>query len=301
MDDPWANAWGEPATTSRHLPAPVLPPSDADDEEDITIPSWEAPVSWTDENSLWGARSPVLDKFPSWQSPYDDIPLGKHSPSPPITLGVPEPPPEDEQHEQESEEVVSETELELAPESPAEPTFEPPIPSPVASPILPPISPPGSPDAFGTFESGLGDFPPTSDPWTPSRAAILPDSADAAWGAGWASSDVEEHEEADAPAVIDEWEAAKQQKDMQDKHVVRPLLYPSSCTQAHVFACSRQSSLHPYFCSLLNSQTTSTRLCRRQLPTPMITGQTATRVYKESTLCACPVTSEKLNKFTSVA
>ncbi|KAJ7695052.1 hypothetical protein B0H17DRAFT_1198759 [Mycena rosella] len=224
MDDPWANAWGEPPTTSKQSPAPAFPPHAADDEEDITIPTWEAPaVNWSDENSLWGARSPALDKFPSWQSPYDDLPLGKPSTSPPMPLDVPEDLSEDDAEE--AEVAAPEPEPELAPESPVEPPFEPPIPSSVASPISRPISPPGSPDAFGTFESGLDDIVSTSRPWSPSRAAFAPDAADSAWGAAWAPSDVEEDDEdADAPAVVDEWEAAKQQKAMQDKHVPPELL-----------------------------------------------------------------------------
>ncbi|KAJ7132131.1 hypothetical protein C8R44DRAFT_730847 [Mycena epipterygia] len=233
MDDPWSNAWSEPTTTSPAAAAPgyssasVFPPRDVDDEEDITIPSWEAPIGsqWADsQNSLWGARSPALDKFPSWHSPYDDLPLGKPSPLPPAPSDLPEVPSEED--EEEPEEVASEPspEPELVLEPPAEPPFEPPLPSPIVRPISPPASPSGSPDAFGTFESGLNDLPSTSDPWTPSRPAFVPDSADSAWGAGWEPSDVEEHEE-DAPvAAVDEWEAARQQKAMQDKHVPPELL-----------------------------------------------------------------------------
>ncbi|KAJ6496773.1 hypothetical protein DFH09DRAFT_1376349 [Mycena vulgaris] len=222
MEDPWANAWGEPATTTKQPLPPVFPVQNVDDEEDITIPSWEAPVNWSDENSLWGARSPVLDKFPSWQSPYDDLPLGKPSPSPPVTLGAPENLSEpDEEPEEAAPEP--EPEPELAPESPAEPPVEPPIPSEI--PLSPPLSPPGSPDAFGTFETGLDDLASTVDAWSPSHASFAPESADSAWGAGWAPSGEDaDEEDIDAPAAVDEWEAAKQQKAMQDKHVPPELL-----------------------------------------------------------------------------
>ncbi|KAJ6624953.1 hypothetical protein B0H10DRAFT_685020 [Mycena sp. CBHHK59/15] len=219
MDDPWANAWGEPATTSK-LPPPVVfaAKDDVDDEEDITIPSWEAPVSWADQNSLWGARSPALDKFPSWQpepSPYDDIPLGQPLPSPPAAFDLPLPhtPPDDDEHVAEPE---------------PEPPFQPPISPPISPPLSPPLprslSPPRSPDVFGTFETGLDDARNT-DPWSPTPSSFAPDSADSnAWGAAWAPANVEQHPEDDVPAVVDEWEAAKQKKAMQDTHVPPELL-----------------------------------------------------------------------------
>ncbi|KAJ7257969.1 hypothetical protein B0H12DRAFT_1232519 [Mycena haematopus] len=233
MDDPWANAWGEPATTSKLPPAPAFPAAHTvADEEDITIPSWESQPSWSDgnnSNSLWGARSPALDKFPSWHSPYDDLPLGKSSTSLPEATELPSGEEEDEEEEPEPEpeaEPSSEpaSEIESVPESPVESAFEPPVASPVLPPNspFPPNSPPGSPDAFGTFESGLDDLPAASDPWAPSHGVSVTDSA-AAWGAAWEPSDVEERAD-QVPAVVDEWEAAKQQKALRDKHVSPELL-----------------------------------------------------------------------------
>ncbi|KAF8196779.1 hypothetical protein K438DRAFT_2016690 [Mycena galopus ATCC 62051] len=237
MDDPWANAWGEPATTSKLPRAPVFPAAHTgDDEEDITIPAWEPQPSWSDgnnSNSLWGARSPALDKFPSWHSPYDDLPLGKSSStSLPEAADVQEATNEDEEEAPEPE-SEPEPSLESLPEpepafqsvrqSPVESSFEPTFEPPVASPVLPPNSPPGSPDAFGTFETGLDNLPSASDPWAPSHGASVPDSADSAWGAAWEPSDVQKRED-EVPAVVDEWEAAKQQKALQDKHVPPELL-----------------------------------------------------------------------------
>ncbi|KAF7356900.1 hypothetical protein MVEN_01025800 [Mycena venus] len=210
-------------------PAPAFPAARAgDDEEDITIPSWEAP-SWSDDtsNSLWGARSPALDKFPSWHSPYDDLPLGKSSTSLPEAAEVPEVPSDEEEDQEEvpepEPETLSEPAVESVPESSVETPFEPSFEPPIASPVLPSNSPLGSPDAFGTFETGLDELPTTSDPWAPSQGAIIAESADSAWGAGWEPSDVEERQEA-ASTVVDEWEAAKQQKALQDKHVPPELL-----------------------------------------------------------------------------
>ncbi|KAJ7746856.1 hypothetical protein DFH07DRAFT_1062821 [Mycena maculata] len=224
MDDPWANAWGEPTTATKLPSAPAFPPQEGEHEEDITIPSWEAPVTWTDDNSLWGSRSPAIDKFLSWHSPYDDLPLGKPSSSPPTVPEDAEVASEGDEEEQEQVEPEPEPEVEPEPQvafqPPTEPPFEPPISSSI---IFPPLSPPGSPDAFGTFESGLDDLPPTSDPWTPAHVSFAPDSADSAWGPAWTPADEPERDE-ELPPVVDEWEAAKQQKVMQDRHVPPELL-----------------------------------------------------------------------------
>lgn len=56
MDDPWANAWGEPAKP---------PPSHA-------LPSWstDTPVSWAEPSpALWAPSEPVLT---DWAAPDDD-------------------------------------------------------------------------------------------------------------------------------------------------------------------------------------------------------------------------------------
>ncbi|KAK7031425.1 hypothetical protein R3P38DRAFT_2923502 [Favolaschia claudopus] len=246
MDDPWANAWGEPTAPSSTLPPPRPFPtaqSGNDDEEDITIPTWEPP-SWADNNnsnSLWGAaRSPVIDKLPSWQSPYDDIPLGKSTTSLPLETETEEAhsdaddddEPSEEEHvpepesspDLEREAPSPESVFDSAPESPIDAPFE--IP-PVLSPGIPPHSPPGSPDAFGTFETGLDEETTTTEaPWVSSHAAASGvDPADAGWGAAWGSSDdAEDQSDVTSLAAVDEWEAAKQQKALQDKHVPPELL-----------------------------------------------------------------------------
>ncbi|KAJ7623492.1 hypothetical protein FB45DRAFT_925807, partial [Roridomyces roridus] len=218
MDNPWANAWEEPSTTSKKPPPAFATDVQDDDEEDIAIPSWEPPASFSDQNSLWGARSPAHDKFPVWHSSYEDLPLGKSTTSLPAMEDIqPEEASEDEEEEEQAQ-------LEPEPESEPEPEIavEPPELSSEPSPSpSPPVSAPGSPDAFGTFETGLDDLPPTSDPWTPAAATFVPEHTDSAWGdAAWEPS-ADDHE---TPAVVDEWEAAKQQKDMQDKHVPPELL-----------------------------------------------------------------------------
>lgn len=66
-----------------------------------------------------------------------------------------------------------------------------------------PSSPPDSPDAFGSFETGLN-----VDPWGHSTSGETDP-----WGEDSGVEVVGEH--------VDEWEAVKQSKERQDRHVVR--------------------------------------------------------------------------------
>ncbi|KAF7309573.1 hypothetical protein MIND_00328300 [Mycena indigotica] len=113
MEDPWANAWN----------------TAADDEQDISVPSWDTTPAWSD-SSLWATAT---DKS-AWQSTYDDIPLTR-SDSP----NIPEPL---------AEETITSAQLEQEPQ--------------------PAQSHPSSPDAFGTFETGLSEHTSTvSAVWAP--------------------------------------------------------------------------------------------------------------------------------------
>jgi hypothetical protein len=60
-----------------------------------------------------------------------------------------------------------------------------------------------------------------ADAWTPSRAAFAPEADDAAAWGGTAWGAEHNDEPQNDSHVVDEWEAAKQKKAMQDKHVVR--------------------------------------------------------------------------------
>lgn len=235
MEDPWANAWGEPTKPdggSRTTWVPSTTPSPTnvvqDSEIDIAMPSWAtgAGVKWTEpsdaQDSLWDATLPSKE----WAaSPYDSISLAKgsvdeftqpsDSPSPepaePSHLSIPSPPAplflsvEDEPPENNA--TIS---------HPSSPTI-----SSTKS-----VSPPGSPDAFGTFETGLDNDEPNTDPW--SHPGAVSDSAslnaDAWGGPEWGASNSEMEISLDKKPV-DEWEEAKQQKEKQDRHVVRPNSY----------------------------------------------------------------------------
>ncbi|KAG6890967.1 hypothetical protein C0992_011726 [Termitomyces sp. T32_za158] len=80
MDDPWANAWGEPAK-----PQPS-----------VALPSWstDTPVSWTEPSPApWASSDPAPT---GWTSPDDDAetPCDPLSASPQVDDQTPPPPPE---------------------------------------------------------------------------------------------------------------------------------------------------------------------------------------------------------------
>lgn len=232
MDDPWANAWGEPtnsvlgATTTTTWPtSPVGTNSSDDQEADIGLPSWAtgAGIQWTQssipETPLWDNPASVK----AWDaSPYDNIPIGQPSldqSAQSSSLESPGPKP--------------------SPPSPLpSPTDELPSPfsvSPIEQPYSPPTaieteSVPGSPDAFGTFETGLDVDETDVDPWSPPRTNLVSADSDT-WGAPWEptpnfNTGIQETEKSEP---VDEWEAAKQQKEIQDRHVV------SSSPPSHLY------------------------------------------------------------------
>ncbi|KAG5647908.1 hypothetical protein DXG03_007832 [Asterophora parasitica] len=220
MDDPWANAWGEPANKAAH-DAPATwshtskPSTASDAEADIAMPSWAtgAGVQWsepsTDQTTLWHPSMPLKE----WgTSPYEDLPLGKPSPDP-----IPDP-----------DRSTSPEAIETAPSSPASkhaslekaleelPSTDNVVQSITRSST--PTSTPGSPDAFGTFETGLDVDETDVDPWAKSLTSPeIPEEAAEVWVPSWGASD----RDIDAQTLekADEWEAAKQSKAKQDQHV----------------------------------------------------------------------------------
>ena len=227
MDDPWANAWGEPksslpdAALSSGWSAPSASVLHGDNEVDLSTPSWSTKptTQWNDpgvsEASLWNhdtstsAWNPppsTFDKISlhadsiqhesSFQIPispgFREFNSGSPSP-PPIIVG---PPP------------ASPPRIKT-PDSPS-------LALPKNSTIVPPISIPAAEDidGFGTFETA----PDTAEfvGWSASKPALSLPSADvAAWGATWEESFSEASHEID-----DAWEVARQQKVKQDQHVV---------------------------------------------------------------------------------
>ncbi|KAF8967692.1 hypothetical protein BDZ97DRAFT_1802823 [Flammula alnicola] len=201
MEDPWANAWGDPSksslpdsstlATSSTWSAPSVSVLQGDHEDDLSTSSWPIkPTSaWADpdipETSLW-----VSDASTAWNpapSTFDRISLA-------------------------SKESVSETEMPF-PESASQDVHESTVHSPSSS----------STTDEAPHPTTAGD----SEGWgSPSRPAFsLPSGDVAAWGAEtWeapasAAETTERRDELD-----DAWETARQQKEKQDRHVPPELL-----------------------------------------------------------------------------
>ena len=217
MDDPWANAWGEPAKPTSTTWSQKIHDDDQEPEADIATPSWTTGggIQWAEpqvgQTTLWQPASPK-----EWAtSPYEDIKLG----NPPAT-----------DHFQITGREVLETNSDPSPvlnravprsATPEEGAIDLRATSPtLASPTN---SEPGSPDAFGTFETGLDAGVTSVDPWSESGVATNVESTESVksdpwttpWGSGTEKT-TEEHGQ-----QVDEWEAAKRQKEKQDQHVVR--------------------------------------------------------------------------------
>ena len=210
MEDPWANAWGEPEKPQIESWTHTQKP-----ETDLAVPSWvtASDVTWTEpsntQQSPWNAQHPVKEWNPS---PYDTFSVGKSS-----TVEISQPdrsPPPTTPEEIPSPSPLPSPEISVQSLEPAS-YDEPPIPR---SRSLSPRA--GSPDGFGTFETGLDVNGAGVDPWGPSTDMPAPASSKDPWVPTWEEgkpkSDVELKGE-----PVDEWEAAKQRKERQDRHVVR--------------------------------------------------------------------------------
>ena len=236
MDDPWANAWGEPkssltdAALSPDWSAPSVSVLHGDNEDDLSTPSWSTnpTTQWT-EQDVSGSRASLWNHDTSnsaWNPPpstFDRISLhtdsnvqDESSFQIPISPGFrefnarsPTPPP-----------------ISVSPPATTPPRIKTPdSPSPVIqknSTIVPSISIPAAEDidGFGTFETA----PDTAESvgWSPSKPSLSLPSADvAAWGATWEepfSGTTDDNDDNDE--VDDAWEVARQQKAKQDQHVV---------------------------------------------------------------------------------
>ncbi|TFK39960.1 hypothetical protein BDQ12DRAFT_681529 [Crucibulum laeve] len=249
MDDPWANAWGEPAkpplshkpSTDSWNPSPIPLSAVHDEQEaDLAMPSWStgAGIQWdeptnTNDTSLW-SRDPIAATA-AWvpePSPYDNISIGKSSAKSSISERTPSPLPE-EPHPSPPPRSASPVHEEEPPtrDSPIQVPAD--LPSFSATSSLSTQSSPASfhsapdsPDAFGTFETALHlDEVDEEESWAPSNAAFSLPSADAdAWGTTWSAPDSAATVESTSTEPVDEWEAAKTQKERQDRHVPPELL-----------------------------------------------------------------------------
>lgn len=257
MEDPWVNAWGDPQKSSSENNSSVPPTTKwessskfiTDDQADIAIPSWEPDTGaiWDDspdlQKDLWSGENRVSQL---WATPtLDSIGFAKPPEEAPSNLSLRSPArsPSQTQHEAEAPTVVEEPGISLgfdettfvpdgtsdAKEEPAAQELNYEIPVEVSieqdggSEAPRDCSP--DPDGFGTFEVAT-DVYPQSDVWAPPKADLSQIEQTEAWGTSWKEPD-EDTGDQSSEEVLDEWELAKRQKEMQDRYVVRGVLVVS--------------------------------------------------------------------------
>lgn len=212
MDNPWANAWGDSSKETEPKPWTTAHKSH-DSETDIALPSWStgAAIKWAEPSedhqaSLWTDLNSESQWEPK-QSPYENLLNANKST---LEESVPEQSTLEETTHGELEEVSTHV----------EPVLEPPSPEVIVHQgfahqehASPPVTPPDSPDPFGTFETGLDQ--PEDSPLDP-------------WGNPVGSNTWAYPQDTQSDELVDEWEAAKLQKQKQDRHVVS-FLSSSTC------------------------------------------------------------------------
>jgi hypothetical protein len=249
MEDPWANAWGGSSKSilpepSPHWSAPSVSVLHGDNEDDLSTPSWPKDVS------AWGAADLPADHIWStaeasstWnprQSTFEDISLAEeckpqNSSQTEIREAETYPSSSLSFHEEEAW-ALSKTQLQEVQPPPLHPSFPETVSIPLdatnvgrgsevsqsssspTSPLAKSASAPMSEDVdgFGSFETGVDSQDKES--WTPTDSTFPPMSSDDApnWDSAWqVESEDRTSEQEDA------WEAARRQKEKQDRHVAR--------------------------------------------------------------------------------
>lgn len=255
MDDPWSNAWSDPADLSSSHKSPVtstwdskqnIQQSSEDDEADIAMPSWAtgAGINWTEpsqdvHSSLWSQVPPSAN----WSPPhsFSDIQLGK-APDSDSTKELSRPAsPEDVQPSSPNPaspitlEETQEEHLEVPPEENVSHSTS--STSPSHSPI--PSSP--NPDGFGTFETGATM---ELDPWPASASPFdAQEDGENAWGSAWEDKAKEDPIANSEQECVDEWEAARRMKQEMDRRVVRSALHADqNCVLTSMASATRIAS-----------------------------------------------------------
>ena len=232
MDDLYGNAWGDSSdiTGDIHLPhatswtTPKLP---THHEADLAAPSWSTGtgIGWNEPSEdahgfNWSGNDPDL----AWSADtnFQDIPIRSSN-----ETEVAEVHADPEVEEEEQTEVGSEAETAEPQEDNASITLGSPTatsPSEQESNLKPPPSPlysrSPSPDGFGTFETG---FESSSQAAVGALSPGIADEED--WGSPWVGT--EQSEEPSDPKPVDEWEAARQQKEQLDRRIVCIPNHPS--------------------------------------------------------------------------
>ena len=225
MEDVWGNAWSDPADSSRgSQTASSLwtskPRSQLDDDEaDIAMPSWATGtgINWDEPSdnpaSLWsqGATSP------GWSpaNPYSSFAIGKsRSPEP----SEPSQSSTARASDESQSSPVSPTSSAHDERSSSPSTIEEESQGVIPQPSSPIPSTPSSPDGFGGFETALAEK--DTDAWnTPSESFKVDVDGANTWASAWAEPQTSTSTTGEQEAV-DEWEAAKREKEAMDRRVV---------------------------------------------------------------------------------
>jgi hypothetical protein len=273
MEDPWANAWGEPSKSIFPDPSPTWasPPLSVlhgDHEEDLSTPSWpkEHTSDWaaTDiaADDIWPSTSTTWKPEPY---PFDKISLGEESYADFLETLSPSSRDTEEHYDSKASPPIE--------RAPGHPQFQiaPVHPVSQASPILTPLSasfsevshteqltqsndwtparaapltPPSIPtiiapppledhDGFGSFETGRDTQ--DADRWSSKPA--LPEIS-LAWSSAWQDPYSTDKGSPDTPE--DEWVAARREKERQDRCVVSHVHHSTFCVFSK-FASSPQN------------------------------------------------------------
>ena len=241
MDDPWANAWGDPSkSSSSNWSAPSVSTIHGDQEDDISTRTWSVePTTHWDEANLTEASLWRNEPSSTWQpahSTFDTIPLNT------VPALLPQFP---TSTSEELEKSLSSSDN----SPPSSPISETPSLSPSLSPKPLHLSRTATPDAFGTFK-GADEFEepanefeePTDESWKPTLS--LPSADTDTWSPSWGESNpVEPPGTAEALDIA--WETAKEQKARQDRHVVRTVYCPELYMRSlMVILATRIVSIH---------------------------------------------------------
>lgn len=240
MEDPWANAWGEPSKTTTDIPdsailasgnstwaAPSVSVIHGDNEDDLSTSSWsvQATSHWNDEaveTSIW--TNDVPSSWVPASSTFDRISLSNASDFPSESeADFPTSPPENVEDSPSPINHLVSLEREddhLPASSSVKPSDTPP-----RTPLPPTLVLDEDIDAFGTFETGTDAD--QSGQWTPPRSNFnIPSAEVAAFAPRWdypasAATDATH----DTIKELDEaWDRARQEKENQDRYVVRRII-----------------------------------------------------------------------------
>lgn len=219
MDELYGNAWGDTSAFAEDLQSPqptwTSPKLTAyNDEADLAAPSWSTGngIGWNEPSDeshgfKWSANEPDLAWAP--ESVYQDLPIQRsgskeREPEDEAPLPIPNGPEVKEEVEKsEGSEPIGFRSIDDS--KPVSPTLD--------EQHATPLSRSSSPDGFGTFETGLEE---DSKPFS---SALSQGIEDDAWSSPWMGSAPSEEQEV-APKV-DEWEAARRQKEQLDRKIVR--------------------------------------------------------------------------------